>query len=96
MYILDSAVCRCEHTLANAPGEAQSLVQAARDFVEAELAGEEMKCRQIVFDLYFEGRRVSEIFDELVAPWRRGRYSHPVLPFFCSFDSNDRSKIDVN
>ena len=44
MYIVDSAVCRCEHTLANAPGEAQSLVQAARDFVEAELAGEEMKC----------------------------------------------------
>lgn len=35
---------RCEHTLANAPGEAQSLTDAARNFLEAEKISEEVKC----------------------------------------------------
>ncbi|XP_046572881.1 40-kDa huntingtin-associated protein-like [Haliotis rubra] len=37
------AQARCEHTLANAPGEAQALTQAARSFLEAELFNRSLK-----------------------------------------------------
>ena len=35
---------RCEHTLANGPGEAQALTDAARCFMEAELVDRSIKC----------------------------------------------------
>ncbi|XP_041362327.1 40-kDa huntingtin-associated protein-like [Gigantopelta aegis] len=38
------AQARCEHTLANGPGEAQALTDAARNFMEAELADCSIKC----------------------------------------------------
>ncbi|KAI0207645.1 40-kDa huntingtin-associated protein [Lamellibrachia satsuma] len=38
------AQARCEQTLANAPGEAQALTEAARNFVEAEQLNIELRC----------------------------------------------------
>lgn len=38
------AQARCEHTLANAPGEAQALTNAARAFLEAENGNAELNC----------------------------------------------------
>ncbi|XP_029655189.1 40-kDa huntingtin-associated protein isoform X1 [Octopus sinensis] len=38
------AQARCEHTLANAAGEAQALTEAARSFLEAEMANRDLKC----------------------------------------------------
>ena len=35
---------RCEHTLANAAGEGQALTEAARAFLEAEMANRDLKC----------------------------------------------------
>lgn len=35
---------RCEHTMVNAAGESQSLTDAARNFLEAEIANQELKC----------------------------------------------------
>ncbi|CAE1331097.1 F8A [Acanthosepion pharaonis] len=38
------AQARCEHTLANAAGEGQALTEAARAFLEAEMANRDLKC----------------------------------------------------
>ncbi|KAK2156634.1 hypothetical protein LSH36_208g01049 [Paralvinella palmiformis] len=38
------AQARCEHTLANAPGEAQALTNAARSFLKAEIDISELRC----------------------------------------------------
>ncbi|KAJ8319451.1 hypothetical protein KUTeg_004542, partial [Tegillarca granosa] len=38
------AQARCEHTLANAAGEAHALTEAARAFLQAELSNRELKC----------------------------------------------------
>ena len=35
---------RCEHTLSNAPGESQALIDAARNFLEAERSNQELCC----------------------------------------------------
>lgn len=35
---------RCEHTLVNGPGETQALVDAARNFVKAEIDNVGLKC----------------------------------------------------
>uniref|UniRef100_K1QXM0 Factor VIII intron 22 protein n=1 Tax=Magallana gigas TaxID=29159 RepID=K1QXM0_MAGGI len=38
------AQARCEHTMVNAAGESQSLTEAARNFLEAEVANQELRC----------------------------------------------------
>ena len=37
-------LCRCEHTLANAAGEAQALTNAARAFLDAEEINLDLHC----------------------------------------------------
>ena len=52
----------------------RTLIAAQDDLVRALLAGDEVSCRQIVFDAHLAGVPLSRIFDEIVAPafWQIG------------------------